>query len=91
MKYLSHVVTLRYTPERCSGCGLCIEVCPRGVFVRRNGKVALTDPDLCMECGACMANCPDGAVTVRSGVGCAAAVHNGMRTGGEPTCDCGGS
>jgi NAD-dependent dihydropyrimidine dehydrogenase PreA subunit len=91
MKYLSGVVTLRYNPELCTGCGRCIEVCPRGVFTRANGKVAVTDADLCMECGACMANCADRALSVRAGVGCAAAVLNGLRSGGEPSCDCGGS
>jgi ferredoxin len=43
-----------------------------------------------MECGACMSNCPEGALTVRAGVGCAAAVFNGLLQGGEPNCDCGG-
>jgi len=90
MKYLEHVVTLRYREEACTGCGRCLEVCPRGVFVRANGKVALTDPALCLECGACMSNCPEGAITVRAGVGCAAAVRNGLLRGGEPSCDCGG-
>jgi hypothetical protein len=37
-----------------------------------------------------MSNCPEGALTVRAGVGCAAAVLNGLLRGGEPSCDCGG-
>jgi ferredoxin len=90
VKYLQGVVTLCFRVEACTGCGRCLEVCPRGVFVRSNGKVAITDPALCMECGACMGNCPEGALTVRSGVGCAAAVLNGILRGGEPSCDCGG-
>ncbi len=89
MKYLEGVVTLRYREEACTGCGRCLEVCPRAVFARSNGKVALTDPALCMECGACMANCPEGALTVRAGVGCAAAVLNGLLRGEAPSCDCG--
>jgi ferredoxin len=90
VKYLSGVVTLKYFTEACTGCGRCLEVCPRGVFVRSNGKVAVTDAALCLECGACMANCPEGALTVRAGVGCAAAVLNGLLSGGGPNCDCGG-
>jgi NAD-dependent dihydropyrimidine dehydrogenase PreA subunit len=89
MTYLSGVVTLRFEPAACTGCGRCLEVCPRQVFVRQNGKVAVTDPDRCMECGACMTNCEHGALSVRAGVGCAAAVLNAMRRGGEPSCNCG--
>ena len=90
MKYLEGVVTLRFRAEACNGCGRCIEVCPRGVFARSDGRVALTDAALCMECGACMGNCPEGALTVQAGVGCAGAVLNGMLRGGEPSCGCGG-
>jgi hypothetical protein len=42
-----------------------------------------------MECGACAMNCQTGAVTVKSGVGCAAGIINGLLRGTEPTCDCG--
>jgi ferredoxin len=90
MNYLSGVVTLRFEPSSCTGCGRCLEVCPREVFVRQDGKVAVTDLDRCMECGACMANCEPGALSVRAGVGCAGAVLNSMRRGGQPSCDCSG-
>lgn len=72
--YLKDVVTLSLDEERCTGCGLCLDVCPHAVFVRRNGKVAVSTRDACMECGACSRNCPSSALSVRSGVGCAAAV-----------------
>jgi len=55
-----------------------------------NGKkAAISDKDRCMECGACVRNCVFGAITVNAGVGCAAAIINGMITGGEPSCGCG--
>jgi len=41
-----------------------------------------------MECGACEKNCPEGAISVRSGVGCAAGIINGILRGTEPSCDC---
>ena len=90
-RYLAGVVTLQYLPEACTGCGRCIEVCPRGVFVRDGARVALTDRDLCMECGACMQNCRFGALVVQAGVGCADALLNAMLRGGEPSCgpECG--
>lgn len=89
MKYLANVTTLKYSLEKCTGCGRCIEVCPRGVFEFRDKRAAITDKDLCMECGACALNCEWRAITVNAGVGCAAAIINSMVTGGPPSCDCG--
>ncbi len=90
MKYLANVTTLQYASDKCAGCGRCVEVCPRGVFKMQNKRAELTDRDLCMECGACARNCGFGAISVNSGVGCAAAIINGMITGEEPSCGCGG-
>ncbi len=41
-----------------------------------------------MECGACARNCPAGAVTVKSGVGSAAAIINGMLGRKDNGCCC---
>lgn len=90
MKYLSNVASLEFFPERCTGCGICIEVCPHEVFVLENRKAAILDGDRCMECGACVNNCAFGALSVDRGVGCAAALINSMISGGEPSCDCSG-
>src|SRR6056297_2173865 len=90
MKYIKNVTTLRYSADACTGCKRCLEVCPRGVFVMENGKARVTDGSLCMECGACSLNCEFGVLHVDAGVGCAAAVLNGMITGGPPSCDCSG-
>jgi NAD-dependent dihydropyrimidine dehydrogenase PreA subunit len=88
MKYLANVTTLQYDADICKGCARCVEVCPQGVFEMRDKRAVITDRDLCMECGACAKNCDFGAITVKSGVGCAAAIINSMMTGGEPTCGC---
>lgn len=90
MKYLSNVASLEFFPDLCVGCGICIEVCPHGVFELRNKKAVILDRDQCMECGACVNNCAFGALNVNKGVGCAAAVINSIISGGEPSCDCGG-
>lgn len=88
LTYLKDVATLLYDQEKCTGCGRCVEVCPHRVFVMRDKRAYIVDRDLCMECGACMRNCSSDAIVVDSGVGCAAAIINGMLTGGEPSCDC---
>jgi ferredoxin len=74
LRYLKDVVTLRLDEEKCSGCGMCTQVCVHGVFFVNNGVAHLVDRDACMECGACARNCPVEALSVRSGVGCAYAV-----------------
>lgn len=73
-RYLKDVVTLRLDAGKCKGCGMCMEVCPQGVFARAGKRVEIADRDACLECGACAMNCEPGAVTVRTGVGCAYAV-----------------
>jgi ferredoxin len=86
MRYLEDAVTLELDRERCTGCGLCVEVCPHAVFTLESGRAALADRGACMECGACVRNCAAGAVSVRPGVGCAAAVLIGRLAGTNPVC-----
>jgi NAD-dependent dihydropyrimidine dehydrogenase PreA subunit len=74
LSYLKNVVTLEFFPDKCTGCGICLEVCPQAVFIPQNGKVQVADRDACMECGACAKNCPAKAIGVQAGVGCANAV-----------------
>jgi heterodisulfide reductase subunit A len=51
--------------ERCSGCSICIGVCPYGAIrlkTQEEVRVAEVDPALCKGCGACAASCPTGAM-----------------------------
>ncbi|MCK9391333.1 MAG: 4Fe-4S binding protein [Syntrophales bacterium] len=86
--YLKDVVTLRVDTDKCTGCALCLEVCPHGVLVIDEKRVRIGNRDACMECGACSRNCPVGAVSVEAGVGCAAAVINGMLNWQGTACCC---
>ncbi|MFH2036827.1 MAG: mercury methylation ferredoxin HgcB [Candidatus Zixiibacteriota bacterium] len=91
LRYLRNVVTLRLDVDKCTGCRLCVEVCPHKVFSMEYKRAIIIDRDACMECGACMINCKDGAIFVESGVGCAEAIIKGAIKGTEPSCDCGDS
>ena len=58
--------------DRCKGCRLCIDVCPKHVlaldetFVNALGyhPVWLTNPELCTSCALCARICPDAVYTV---------------------------
>ncbi|MBN2688386.1 MAG: nitroreductase family protein [Deltaproteobacteria bacterium] len=50
--------------ECCTGCGLCVTVCPSRTLELVDGKAKVTG-DHSMHCGHCAAVCPTGAVTVR--------------------------
>jgi ferredoxin len=86
--YLKDVVTLRLDESKCTGCGMCLDVCPHEVFKMNGRHVLIQNRDACMECGACRVNCPAKAISVESGVGCAAAVIGSLlgRNGGECCC-----
>lgn len=79
--YLKDVVTLEAAVERCTGCRMCLAVCPHGVFASDGRKVVIVNRDACMECGACAQNCPEGALSVRAGVGCASKFIHGKEHG----------
>ncbi len=66
--------TLQFDSRLCNGCGMCLAVCPHGVFAQDDGIARIVEAEACMECGACQLNCPCGAIQVESGVGCASAM-----------------
>jgi len=71
---VSALNTLKFDQALCTGCGICVDVCPHGVFALNRRVIHVVRADACMECGACQVNCPFGAIQVDSGVGCAAAM-----------------
>jgi NAD-dependent dihydropyrimidine dehydrogenase PreA subunit len=58
--------TLAVDPERCSGCRMCVEVCPKGVFdLYRLGAVQksrVARLEECVQCTACVKQCPEHAI-----------------------------
>jgi len=51
--------------DRCTGCGLCIAVCPSGTISLQKDKAVVTGA-MSLSCGHCAAVCPAGAVTVQA-------------------------
>jgi photosystem I iron-sulfur center len=48
--------------ERCSGCGLCVRVCPTSTLALRNGRAAVVRPAACEYTGLCELICPTAAI-----------------------------
>jgi|TARA_Y100000294_G_C8497145_1_gene313253 NAD-dependent dihydropyrimidine dehydrogenase PreA subunit len=52
--------------DKCTGCNICAEVCPMGVWEmeKRNKKLKAVGMNYkeCMDCWSCLAMCPEGAV-----------------------------
>lgn len=47
----------------CSGCGACVNVCPRGAITMRD--TAVIEAGVCIGCGACVRACPSGAISLK--------------------------
>lgn len=61
-----------FNEDRCKGCYLCIEVCPKKIILkakdRLNSKgfnpVEVKEMDKCIGCAFCATMCPDVVITV---------------------------
>lgn len=51
--------------DKCTGCGLCVRVCPKETLSIVDGKARITG-DESIACGHCEAICPTGAICVTS-------------------------
>ena len=64
--------TIIIDTERCKGCGLCIESCPKKILKLAEMKVntkgypfaVQTEWENCTGCSACGIVCPDACITV---------------------------
>jgi NAD-dependent dihydropyrimidine dehydrogenase PreA subunit len=58
--------------EKCTGCGVCENVCPTTpkVYAMKEvegaQKAVVVEKDACTDCGACVSSCPVQAITMLS-------------------------
>lgn len=60
---------IRIDQERCKGCDLCLNLCPKQVF-KETEKIGIkgfrlripADKEFCSDCGLCTYFCPEGAI-----------------------------
>ena len=58
--------------ERCKGCGLCVNACPKGILAIAADKINkkgyspayMQDSEKCIGCAFCATMCPDCIITV---------------------------
>lgn len=60
---MDRTVTTKIDQTRCNGCGLCVEVCPKGTITMIDGLAHVTGQES-LNCGHCAAVCPREAVCV---------------------------
>ncbi|MBA4372711.1 MAG: disulfide reductase [Thermodesulfovibrio sp.] len=56
-------VNAEVDPERCSGCRVCVAVCPyKAISFDDEKAVAMVNEVLCQGCGTCVAACPSASI-----------------------------
>jgi heterodisulfide reductase subunit A len=61
-KVVTEGVVAVVDPELCSGCQVCVELCPfEAITFDEENKVAVVNSSLCKGCGTCTAACTAGA------------------------------
>ncbi|MBO5851942.1 MAG: 4Fe-4S binding protein [Clostridia bacterium] len=66
------MASLSFKSEKCKGCGLCVDVCPKGVLAlsqnvinsKGHHPVEAVKPEACIACGFCATMCPDCIIKV---------------------------
>jgi NADH:ubiquinone oxidoreductase subunit F (NADH-binding) len=57
-----HLFDYYILPEKCSGCGLCLEVCTAGAIQGVKKEVHTLDTSLCTKCRSCVRVCARNAI-----------------------------
>jgi len=56
-------MAVQINQEKCTGCGLCVEVCPVEAISMEDDKAKI-DAEKCVDCGQCVEECPNEAINM---------------------------
>ena len=67
-----NMAKLTFKTDKCKGCGLCVDACPKGLIKLANDKInqkgyhpaEITDESAGVGCAACAMMCPDCIIKV---------------------------
>lgn len=51
-------------PDKCNGCGICVDSCHEGAIQMVDGKAKLVSDSYCDGLGDCLGPCPTGAISI---------------------------
>ncbi|MBZ9607640.1 ferredoxin family protein [Clostridium estertheticum] len=56
-------MSIKIDPQKCVGCGKCMDVCPGNLIFKKNDSKAFIEyPQECWGCCACVKECPAMAI-----------------------------
>ncbi len=55
-------MAIKIDPAKCTGDGICVDVCPTGVIEMKDGKAVPTNNDACIDCENCVNVCESNAI-----------------------------
>ncbi|HIH45450.1 MAG TPA: 4Fe-4S binding protein [Candidatus Methanoperedenaceae archaeon] len=54
----------KVNPDKCTGCGTCVDECPNESISLNKESIAVVNEDECTECGLCVDTCAQSAITL---------------------------
>jgi len=64
-RFCKDLISLSIDPEKCTGCGACLKVCPVEAIVGEKKKPHQLDEDKCIKCRACYEACKFDAIAIQ--------------------------
>ena len=68
MELQQEIADIEVDKELCSGCGVCVGVCPFDAIrlEKSDDDLIMVIDDLkCKRCGLCVTSCPSGAISIK--------------------------
>lgn len=56
------------SPEDCTGCEECLDVCPEDAIEGKDGFIHMIDEDMCTKCDKCRKACPEAAIKIMGAI-----------------------